>query len=90
MEQVFDLDALMIMLICFLILFYVILFEGIFVGVEFYVVDDYGRDDAPNAPALDRQNVVRVACLGACIMLRLREVQVSGALNAQDIRSYLQ
>ena len=71
MEQVFDLDAIVMVLICFLILYYVLFFEGIFVSVEFHVVNNYGGDDAPDAPALDRQDVVRVTCLSACILLPL-------------------
>ena len=74
MEQVFDLDAIVMVLICFLILYYVLFFEGIFVSVEFHVVNYYGGDDASDAPALDRQDVVRVTCLGACILLPLSQV----------------
>lgn len=70
-EQVFDLDAIVIDLICFLILFNVLFFEGIFVSVEFHVVNNYGGNNASDAPALDRQDVVRVTFLGACILLPL-------------------
>ena len=76
-------------LIFFPYLLYVLLFEGIFVGLGFHVVDDYGGDDASDAAALDRQDVVRVACLAACLVLRLCEVQVSQVLHTKDICSYL-
>ena len=86
MEQVFGLDSILLILIFFPIFDYVLLFEGIFVGIEFHVVDDYGRDDASDATALDRQDVVRVTRLGTCLLLRLCEVQVSEVLHAKDIR----
>ena len=90
MEEVFDLDAILGILIFFPILNYVLLFDGIFEGIVFHVVDDYRGDDASNAPALDRQDVVRVIWIGAGILLRQRLVQVSEVVLAKDISSYLE